>query len=103
GVLLAHWGRRLRGERNRIKDLFFFQAEDGIRDYKVTGVQTCALPILSCLCRSRTASPSGRTRRSRTASGTRTAPVRSTGRWVWPWAPTAPCTSPTTRPAGSGG
>src|SRR2546426_12832518 len=26
---------------------FFFQAEDGIRDYKVTGVQTCALPI-SC-------------------------------------------------------
>src|SRR5256885_9138138 len=27
------------------KYLFFFQAEDGIRDYKVTGVQTCALPI----------------------------------------------------------
>src|SRR5256885_9147847 len=25
---------------------FFFQAEGGIRDYKVTGVQTCALPIL---------------------------------------------------------
>src|SRR5256885_9808582 len=25
--------------------VFFFQAEDGIRDYKVTGVQTCALPI----------------------------------------------------------
>src|SRR5256885_11041835 len=25
--------------------LLFFQAEDGIRDYKVTGVQTCALPI----------------------------------------------------------
>src|SRR5205807_6054915 len=24
-----------------------FQAEDGIRDYKVTGVQTCALPILA--------------------------------------------------------
>src|SRR5256885_4072877 len=24
---------------------FFFQAEDGIRDYKVTGVQTCSLPI----------------------------------------------------------
>src|SRR5256885_6964619 len=30
-------GRRIAG--------FFFQAEDGIRDYKVTGVQTCALPI----------------------------------------------------------
>src|SRR5688500_19362309 len=25
--------------------MFFYQAEDGIRDYKVTGVQTCALPI----------------------------------------------------------
>src|SRR6516162_7273741 len=28
-----------------IQFFFFFQAEDGIRDYKVTGVQTCALPI----------------------------------------------------------
>src|SRR6266496_3465730 len=27
---------------------FFFQAEDGIRDLYVTGVQTCALPISSC-------------------------------------------------------
>src|SRR2546425_10789576 len=26
-------------------DFFFFQAEDGIRDKLVTGVQTCALPI----------------------------------------------------------
>src|SRR5256886_4368460 len=31
---------------------FFFQAEDGIRDLTVTGVQTCALPILgNCRCR----------------------------------------------------
>src|SRR5688500_19921882 len=29
---------------------FFFQAEDGIRDYKVTGVQTCALPIFVTGC-----------------------------------------------------
>src|SRR5256885_8723159 len=29
----------------RVCFFFFFQAEDGIRDYKVTGVQTCALPI----------------------------------------------------------
>src|SRR5256885_219170 len=29
----------------RLRAVFFFQAEDGIRDYKVTGVQTCALPI----------------------------------------------------------
>src|SRR5256885_1994981 len=27
------------------RNFCFFQAEDGIRDYKVTGVQTCALPI----------------------------------------------------------
>src|SRR2546430_8893093 len=27
-------------------NFFFFQAEDGIRDYTVTGVQTCAVPIL---------------------------------------------------------
>src|SRR3712207_7308651 len=31
---------------------FFFQAEDGMRDIGVTGVQTCALPI-SCLRRPR--------------------------------------------------
>src|SRR3712207_6852807 len=28
---------------------FFFQAEDGIRDISVTGVQTCALPIYNVL------------------------------------------------------
>src|SRR5690554_7519868 len=28
-----------------VVDFFFFQAEDGIRDADVTGVQTCALPI----------------------------------------------------------
>src|SRR5207249_7807064 len=31
---------------------FFFQAEDGIRDRNVTGVQTCALPILAFPVRS---------------------------------------------------
>src|SRR4051794_41898287 len=30
---------------------FFFQAEDGIRDGRVTGVQTCALPIWQGPCR----------------------------------------------------
>src|SRR2546430_2916434 len=29
----------------RVSCFFFFQAEDGIRDLTVTGVQTCALPI----------------------------------------------------------
>src|SRR2546425_1570284 len=33
-------------ERGRVR-FFFFQAEDGIRDKLVTGVQTCALPIWS--------------------------------------------------------
>src|SRR5256886_7237943 len=47
----------------RFTCFFFFQAEDGIRDLTVTGVQTCALPILRT--RSRTSSaarpPSSRT------------------------------------------
>src|SRR5256885_5225098 len=33
----------------QVRVFFFFQAEDGIRDYKVTGVQTCALPIFGVL------------------------------------------------------
>src|SRR5437867_7501000 len=52
---------------------FFFQAEDGIRDRTVTGVQTCALPIwprLSPCYRPNRVCPSGgssRTRRRRTS------------------------------------
>src|SRR5688500_19321511 len=45
--------------------IFFFQAEDGIRDYKVTGVQTCALPICRRPSRPRTA------RRPRRPTGSR--------------------------------
>src|SRR5690606_40643861 len=45
---------------------FFFQAEDGIRDFHVTGVQTCALPISSGdrwrSSRAGRAAPSGRDR-----------------------------------------
>src|SRR5256886_13605457 len=37
---------------------FFFQAEDGIRDLTVTGVQTCALPILGSMGSRRGAGPS---------------------------------------------
>src|SRR2546430_7535748 len=33
------------GEFKKLFGGFFFQAEDGIRDLTVTGVQTCALPI----------------------------------------------------------
>src|SRR5699024_11866602 len=37
---------------NQLKQtyIFFLQAEDGIRDRNVTGVQTCALPISSLPC-----------------------------------------------------
>src|SRR6266566_6750150 len=52
---------------------FFFQADDGIRDYKVTGVQTCALPISGT---GAILSASGTTSRK----GTRTEAARRTGR-----------------------
>src|SRR2546421_8623087 len=51
---------------------FFFQAEDGIRDLIVTGVQTCALPISGSggpSARSREAGARSRTRRGRLGSG----------------------------------
>src|SRR2546422_5261637 len=42
----SHGGRDGRGRVYEAEDhFFFFQAEDGIRDVAVTGVQTCALPI----------------------------------------------------------
>src|SRR5690606_40991703 len=52
--------------RGMLTDLFvfFFQAEDGIRDFHVTGVQTCALPICVPCC----STAPGCTRRSSTAS-----------------------------------
>ena len=40
-VLVGGWGGGWGGGGG----FFFFQAEDGIRDHCVTGVQTCALPI----------------------------------------------------------
>src|SRR2546421_802320 len=39
-------------QHSRIYFFFFFQAEDGIRDLIVTGVQTCALPICNDTARS---------------------------------------------------
>src|SRR5690606_40182665 len=58
---------------------FFFQAEDGIRDFHVTGVQTCALPILK---RRRSRRRSG-SFQLRAAAAARTAPVQSSRRAVW--------------------
>src|SRR3712207_9029693 len=49
--------------------VFFFQAEDGIRDIGVTGVQTCALPIWPARRRAR--------RRAGTAARRRPAPGRA--------------------------
>src|SRR2546425_9524543 len=64
---------------------FFFQAEDGIRDKLVTGVQTCALPICSSACATRTR-PTTHTRRtsgkpcgSRARSRRRSAPTTESG------------------------
>src|SRR5207245_7318086 len=50
-VRLGRWGEAVQHLRNSLVRAagldwyFFFQAEDGIRDATVTGVQTCALPI----------------------------------------------------------
>src|SRR5260370_41325037 len=52
---------------------FFFQAEDGIRDSSVTGVQTCALPIWK-VCARRYTAPSARTTGSRPGAGAASAP-----------------------------
>src|SRR2546430_4553633 len=43
-------------------EFFFFQAEDGIRDLTVTGVQTCALPICPARDSTRAAALVSRTR-----------------------------------------
>src|SRR5438132_12619645 len=69
---------------------FFFQAEDGIRDHCVTGVQTCALPISTICCSlitnggeiARTSPPRGRTMTqfSRAASHTRRAAPTETSK-----------------------
>src|ERR671910_1772224 len=58
--------RALSSARSPFLFCFFFQAEDGIRDYKVTGVQTCALPI-------------SRSRRRRTSCGRKLSSRRSAG------------------------
>src|SRR5690349_24638238 len=57
-MLLGYGEERLRVSIYRIVQIvhfcFFFQAEDGIRDLYVTGVQTCALPIWARLLRAST-------------------------------------------------
>src|SRR3989454_2602351 len=64
---------------------FFFQAEDGIRDYKVTGVQTCALPI----CR-----PQAAGRRAAGPAAPRPAPARRFGSPRTPYGAVLPRSGP---------
>src|SRR5436190_23889271 len=59
-------------------DFFFFQAEDGIRDHCVTGVQTCALPICRRTSRARAFFRSS----ARTGHKARTRSLRSEERRV---------------------
>src|SRR2546430_10158144 len=51
---------------------FFFQAEDGIRDLTVTGVQTCALPIFTLTAPASGATVSGTVALTATASASST-------------------------------
>src|SRR5437016_7190921 len=68
---------------------FFFQAEDGIRDWSVTGVQTCALPI-SCFSFS-----SSCTKRAIVTGAIDNLPLGSQGDQSNPWAGVGCClTSP---------
>src|SRR5256884_5607400 len=55
------------GHRRRV---FFFQAEDGIRDVAVTGVQTCALPIwMKVRAQGKATEMSGQLRQSQLVQG----------------------------------
>src|SRR5262249_56479252 len=58
--------------------IFFFQAEDGIRDWSVTGVQTCALPI------SKTARPISAVRMLASVIWNRQRPLYMSARCVRP-------------------
>src|SRR2546421_9569138 len=79
-------------------NVFFFQAEDGIRDLIVTGVQTCALPISSrspsgsARCRATGACRRGES--SSRAAGRRSTPLR---RAVTPSRRSRPCSLHRTR------
>src|SRR6266702_6239401 len=89
---------------------FFFQAEDGIRDGHVTGVQTCALPISSTVASARVF-PSARVRRTAATSedpwpsatsyhcpSTPTPPMDQLrgDAFQLPQPPTLPCSTPST-------
>src|SRR2546429_6060580 len=66
---------------------FFFQAEDGIRDVAVTGVQTCALPILLTLVLRRASSPMALATRWSSGGSNMAARAMPSGKMVRPWTP----------------
>src|SRR5260370_1998720 len=72
-------------------NFFFFQAEDGIRDSSVTGVQTCALPI------SEATPPSRRRASASTSAKASGPPARGKAR---PCSIAAVATAPSSSPAG---
>src|SRR5699024_11267169 len=70
---------------------FFFQAEDGIRDRNVTGVQTCALPISGGLLLSKIYEEAGR------PAPRSSAPSTTRGRSAWRPTASPPRTASSTR------
>src|SRR5207248_3703740 len=64
-------------ESHSLVEDFFFQAEDGIRDRTVTGVQTCALPIFTRRLVARRAVRAGCRRRPSGAAGRAAGPGRA--------------------------
>src|SRR4051794_41981196 len=70
--------------------VFFFQAEDGIRDGRVTGVQTCALPILVASSRARACMRCGGWRRSTCRKHRATPPSSLSETWEAPASTSSP-------------
>src|SRR5690606_39317847 len=64
---------------------FFFQAEDGIRDFHVTGVQTCALPISRRRARARRGRPRRSPAQGATYDGSRDRPAQAGSARGPPW------------------
>src|SRR5699024_57819 len=69
---------------NKLERFFFFQAEDGIRDRNVTGVQTCALPIYLISARWRPNTFSSASEISPTVALARAASIASASRLPLP-------------------
>src|SRR3989442_7076873 len=76
---VLNFHNRYDGDVVYIVFFFFFQAEDGIRDADVTGVQTCALPIFALVFVVSTTSSDDRGIHRKTPAGARLPPPSPTG------------------------